>query len=528
MKKNHPVTGKEKTFPESTNILSTTDLKGIITDVNRDFVEVSGFSEEELLHKNHNVVRHPDMPPAAFQNLWDALKAGHAWMGLVKNRCKNGDHYWVHAYVMPIRREGRVTEYQSVRTRPSRELVERAEAIYAGIRAGHLPLALRLPQPLQGVRGRLGAALGAVTLLGVGVGVLAGAPVGPMVLAAVAFLALALAWIGWATRPLMRLRHRARAVVHNPLCQYIYTRRTDEYGEVDFALTMLSAETGAAVGRVAEATRRLTAQIREMAGVVGHARGEILHQQAETDQVATAVNEMAASIQEVARNAQDTADSAESADSSAAAGRRVVVSTGEAIAQLTDEVEKATQVIHGLEQRSEEISTVVDVIREIAEQTNLLALNAAIEAARAGEEGRGFAVVADEVRSLASRTQGATEEIRGMIEKLQAGAHSSVQVMGQSREQADRSVSQADEAARSLEEITRNVSAISEMSVQIATAVDEQRTVSEEINNSISSIRASADGNAQAVMEIERSAGELESLSQHLEVLAAQFWNRRI
>ncbi|MBK1690946.1 methyl-accepting chemotaxis protein [Ectothiorhodospira mobilis] len=525
MKKNHPVTGKEKTFPESTNILSTTDLKGIITDVNRDFVEVSGFSEEELLHKNHNVVRHPDMPPAAFQDLWDTIKAGRPWMGMVKNRCKNGDHYWVSAYVMPIRRDGRIAEYQSVRTRPPRERVERAEAVYAGINAGRLPLALRLP--LKGVRARLAAALGGAALLGTVAGLLAGAPAGPMLLAAALFLALSGAWAGWATRPLMRLRDRARAVVHDPLCQYIYTRRTDEYGEVAFALDMLSAETGAAVGRVAEATRRLTAQIREMAGVVGHAREEILRQQSETDQVATAVNEMAASIQEVARNAQETADSAESADGSAAQGRRVVVSTGEAIGQLTDEVEKATEAIHGLEQRSEEISTVVDVIREIAEQTNLLALNAAIEAARAGEQGRGFAVVADEVRSLASRTQGATEEIRGMIEKLQAGAHSSVQVMGQSREQAERSVGQADGAARSLEEITRNVSAISEMSVQIATAVDEQRSVSEEINNSISNIRASADGNAQSIMDIERSAGELETLSQHLEVLAAQFWNRR-
>ncbi|MCG5514586.1 MULTISPECIES: PAS domain-containing methyl-accepting chemotaxis protein [unclassified Ectothiorhodospira] len=524
MKKNLPVTGREKTFSANVNILSTTDAKGTITDVNDDFVDISGFSADELLRQNHNIVRHPDMPPAAFQNLWDTIKGGQSWMGLVKNRCKNGDHYWVSAYVTPIHHNGRITEYQSVRTRPPRECVERADRLYAQVMAGQTLWVLRWPMP--GLRMRLLGAVGLAGMLGWLGGILMGAPAIQTLVPVLLFVALAAGWAGWVTRPLARLQAQARSVVRNPLCQYVYTGRVDEVGEIQFAMRMLATETGAAVGRVAEAARRLSRQIKDMVGVIEQTRQEILREQAETDQVATAVNEMAASVQEVARNAQHTARSAEEADTSADSGRRVVVSTGEAIGHLSDEVERATQAIHELEQRTEEISTVVEVIQGIAEQTNLLALNAAIEAARAGEEGRGFAVVADEVRSLAARTQNATQEIQSMIERLQAGAQSSVQVMGQSQEQAGRSVRQADEAAQSLEEIARSVSSITEMSVQIATAVDEQSAVSEEINRSITNIRHSADGNAEAIVNIEQAAEELTQLSEHLEVLAGQFWDR--
>ncbi|SEQ05971.1 aerotaxis receptor [Ectothiorhodospira magna] len=524
MKKNLPVTGKEKTFSSQVNILSTTDLKGIITDVNDDFIEISGYTEAELLNKNHNILRHPDMPPAAFQNLWDSLKAGKSWMGLVKNRCKNGDHYWVNAYVTPIQREGKVVEYQSVRTRPSRELINRAETLYAKVMAGNLPLALKLPLP--GVRERLLILIIGAGLTGMGLGFWLGGSGWQVALPGLGFILLASAWTWFSLAPLIRLRNRTRKVVHNPLCQFVYTGRTDEYGEIDFALRMLSAETGAAVGRVAEAAKRLAGQIQEMVASVEKSRREILAQQAETEQVATAVNQMSASVHEVALSAGHTATAAEHADNGASAGRQVVVDTGKAIGHLAREVDQATQLIHELQTHSDEISTVVEVIQGIAEQTNLLALNAAIEAARAGEEGRGFAVVADEVRNLASRTQKSTREIQAMIEKLQAGAQSSVQVMGQSREQAERCVTQAEEAAESLESITRSVGAITEMSIQIATAVNQQSTVSEDINRSVTQIRHSSEDNADAILKIEQAAGELAKLSQHLELLAQQFWDR--
>uniref|UniRef100_UPI00289D3155 PAS domain-containing protein n=1 Tax=Stutzerimonas balearica TaxID=74829 RepID=UPI00289D3155 len=131
MRMNLPVTGREVSYSDSANILSTTDLNGDITYVNPDFIRISGFDEQELLGQHHNVVRHPDMPPEAFADLWSCVRAGRSWMGMVKNRCKNGDHYWVSAFVTPISRDGRVVEYQSVRTKLRPEQVAAAEQLYA-------------------------------------------------------------------------------------------------------------------------------------------------------------------------------------------------------------------------------------------------------------------------------------------------------------------------------------------------------------------------------------------------------------
>ncbi len=133
MKKNLPVTGREVLYDDDATIISVTDLKGTITYVNHDFIDISGFSQEELLGKNHNIVRHPDMPPLAFEDLWGSLKRGQSWRGMVKNRCKNGDHYWVDAYVTPVYSKGQAVGYQSVRSKPQRKQVEEAEALYARI-----------------------------------------------------------------------------------------------------------------------------------------------------------------------------------------------------------------------------------------------------------------------------------------------------------------------------------------------------------------------------------------------------------
>ncbi|MCT4723899.1 MULTISPECIES: PAS domain-containing protein [Enterobacteriaceae] len=131
MRQNLPVTGRNLELPKDANILSTTSPQSHITYVNPDFIKISGFTEEELLGQPHNIVRHPDMPPAAFEHMWSTLKSGRSWMGLVKNRCKNGDHYWVSAYVTPIAKNGSIVEYQSVRTKPEPEQVLAAEKLYA-------------------------------------------------------------------------------------------------------------------------------------------------------------------------------------------------------------------------------------------------------------------------------------------------------------------------------------------------------------------------------------------------------------
>lgn len=248
-----------------------------------------------------------------------------------------------------------------------------------------------------------------------------------------------------------------------------------------------------------------------------------MKQKEEVDKVATAMNEMSATVHEVARNATEAAEAAQQADAETRTGKSVVSQAIEAIDLLASEVESAAQVIHKLEQDSDEIGAVLDVIRGIAEQTNLLALNAAIEAARAGEQGRGFAVVADEVRTLAQRTQQSTQEIQNMIERLQSGSQDAVKAMEQGKNRAQAGVTQAAEAGTSLETIAAAVSTISDMNTQIATAAEEQSVVAEEINLNINSIsdmsdKMSASKSGDANTEnIKRAMSDIQALLHELQ-----------
>ena len=141
MRINEPVTNNEVHMKDGEILVSRTNLKGIITDCNENFIRISGFSRKELIGKNHNMVRHPDMPPEAFQDLWDTVKEGKPWRGIVKNRCNNGDFYWVVANVTPVTENGRVTEYMSMRTKPTRAQIAEAETLYTQINAGKMPKA---------------------------------------------------------------------------------------------------------------------------------------------------------------------------------------------------------------------------------------------------------------------------------------------------------------------------------------------------------------------------------------------------
>ena len=525
MRMNLPVTGRDVSISDTANILSTTDLNGDITYVNPDFIKISGFEESELLGQHHNIVRHPDMPTEAFADLWSSVRGGSSWMGMVKNRCKNGDHYWVSAFVTPISRNGRVVEYQSVRTKPAPAQIAAAEQLYAQLRDKRPPVALRRAPLSARSRVALLAALGAAPCV---VGALLG---GAGLIAALATAAAAVIGVGAmayvALAPLQRLAEQARRVGDNPVGQLVYAGRRDEFGQIAFAMKMLETEAGAMVGRIADCSRQLSSHARDLLGAMHGSTESASRQQQETDLIATAIRQMTASVQEVALNAQRTAEVAARADSEAASGREIVGLTGSSITRLAGDIQQAAEVIHQLESHSQEISRVLEVIHSIAEQTNLLALNAAIEAARAGDQGRGFAVVADEVRQLASRTSSATTDIQSMIGSLQAGARQAVDVMQRSREQAQHSVSHADQAEHSLGGINSRVNEISAMSSQIAAAVDQQSSASEEITQSIVSIRGSSDNHVATGLHSQRSACGVAQLADGMLELVQQFWARR-
>ncbi|HET8709789.1 MAG TPA: PAS domain-containing methyl-accepting chemotaxis protein, partial [Spongiibacteraceae bacterium] len=385
MKINLPVTDRELSYESTANILSTTNLKGAITYVNSDFLRISGFETDELIGKNHNVVRHPDMPPAAFGDLWKTVQNGQSWMGIVKNRCKNGDYYWVDAFVTPIQRDGVTAEYQSIRRQPRREFAQRAEKLYAQLRSETGTKLLRTPKLAVHWRTFLPTACGttaAAVIVGLTNNLLLSllAIVGSGLLSALgSYLPL---------RQLNAILDVARRKPGNTVAQYVYTGRMDEAGEVLLQMKMLESECAGLIGRIADSAGGIAESSAQVDTTVNETKQAVDYQKTEAEQVATAMHEMASTIQDVARNAQLASDAANSGLNEVNSGKQLVDSSLGAIIELQSSLNSAAEVIEALEAESNNISQVLDVISSIADQTNLLALNAAIEAARAGEAGR--------------------------------------------------------------------------------------------------------------------------------------------
>ena len=290
----------------------------------------------------------------------------------------------------------------------------------------------------------------------------------------------------------------------------------DELGDVAAAFNHMADGFSSAIREVAQATDQLAAAAEETATVSQQTSSGVSQQQSEIQQAAAAINQMSASVNEVARSAQQAADAASSGNAAALDGKRLIDQTVALIDVLAGDVTAAGSAVEALQLESEHIGGVLDVIRGVADQTNLLALNAAIEAARAGEMGRGFAVVADEVRTLASRTQQSTQEIHGMIERLQSGASNAVAVMQRSGQRARESVDQTRRAGESFESILGVIATINDMNNQVASASEEQSAVAEEINRKISSISVVTEQTAAGAQHTSSASGELARLAERL------------
>ena len=324
------------------------------------------------------------------------------------------------------------------------------------------------------------------------------------------------------------LRHAVAAMEdiaqgEGDLTHRLEAKGSDEISQLARAFNLFVDKIRDTIAQVTGATSQLAAAAEEMSHISTDTSNGVQRQRSETEQVATAMNEMTATVQEVARNAESAAEAARGADEESSRGQQVVSESVASIDTLAGEVEHAAGVIQRVEQDTESIGTVLEVIQGIAEQTNLLALNAAIEAARAGEQGRGFAVVADEVRSLASRTQSSTQEIKEMIERLQANAQDAVSVMEGGREKARTSVDFASKAGEALERITGAVNAIATMNNQIAEAARQQGEVSEEINRNVVNISQVAEETSGSTTQMANASQELARLAADLQGLVGRF-----
>jgi aerotaxis receptor len=503
MRVNQPVTQREFQVADGATLMSTTDPSSHIGYANAAFIEASGFSREELERQPHNIVRHPDMPVEAFADMWATLKGGEPWTALVKNRRKDGDHYWVRANAVPMVRNGRTVGHLSVRTKPARDEVAAAEALYRAMREGklgtrklHKGLLVRsgwmgwtsLPQTL-GVRWRIRLALGAAAAVSIGgaaaLGVagwgFAGITLGTLALAS----ALLEAQIA---RPLEQLREQALSVASGASQHTTHMNRVDEIG-----MTMR------AVGQLGLMFRWLIDDVAQQVLNVQAAIGEIAQGNddlsARTEQAASSVQETASSMEQMSATVKNNAETASQAD-------RLSGTASEAAAKGGRAVSEVVSTMSDISASSKKIADIIGTIDSIAFQTNILALNAAVEAARAGEQGRGFAVVAGEVRALAQRSAEAAREIKSLI--------------GASVDRVEAGSRLVDDAGRTMDDIVAQVQRVTSLIGEISTATREQSGGITQVSQAVGHLDQITQQNAALV---EQSAAASQSLRQQAERL---------
>ena len=484
MRSNLPVTNSEVQLVESKTIVSVTDLKGKITFANPYFVEISGFTEAELLGAPQNIVRHPDMPKEAFADMWTTIQSGAPWSGIVKNRCKNGDYYWVAANVTPVLKAGVPVGYMSVRTKPTASEIKAASQAYTAFKRGNPDkLLLRQGQavrssPLRRLKRVIGLSL--TRQVNVTCGIL---------------FSLLLLLAGWSV-------NRGLAIVFPAVCVFaaiitasLWSSLYANLGNVNVALTLarrmaggdltseVSTNSNNEVGKLLKALRQtnvnlhsIISDVRENFDEMRLATHEIasgnMNLSSRTESQASSLEETASSMEELTNNVEK--------NSSNVVGANVLAGRASDLARNSGTtVKEMVATMSDISDSSRRILDFVGMIDSIAFQTNILALNAAVEAAKAGENGRGFAVVASEVRHLAQRSATAAKEVKSLI--------------GASLKNVDEGASLAKDAGSNMDEVITAVAAVKKV-------MDE--------------ITLTSKGQTEGIVQVNQAVGHMDEITQ--------------
>jgi len=516
MRNNSPVTNTEVLLSERFSIVSTTDLQGNITYANPYFVEISGFSVQELTGAPQNILRHPDMPKEAFADLWCTIKSGRPWTGMVKNRTKAGDYYWVLANVTPVYDNGKPVGYMSVRTKPSREQVQQADAAYKEIREGN-PRKLHIQDGgvvNNGLVSKLGR-VGVVPRLQLSLAVVVLAFVllalhvllpdivpttDVFVLGMVVLGMWAVGYIAWSLQrqvltPLLHAIQVARTMAGGDLTHDIEAACQNELGQLQNALRQSNINLRSIIGDVRSNFESINLATQEIA--TGN-----MDLSNRTESQASSLQETAASMEQLTGTVQQSAHNAAQANA-------LAVDASETANKSGAIVQHVVTTMQDISAASKKIVDIIGLIDGIAFQTNILALNAAVEAARAGEQGRGFAVVASEVRSLAGRSAAAAKEIKVLIDtslsKVDAGTALTVQAGG------------------AMQQVIDSTARVTTIMAEMTAATREQSLGIAQVSQAVNLLDTVTQQNAALVEEAAAAAGNLSEQTNNLTSALAIF-----
>ncbi|BAK76827.1 methyl-accepting chemotaxis sensory transducer with PAS sensor [Pseudogulbenkiania sp. NH8B] len=524
MKRNLPVTETEHLLDPLKPVVSKTDLKGIITYANPSFLEISGFAKEELVGKSHNIVRHPDMPPAAFADLWRTIQADRPWRGLVKNRRKDGGYYWVDAYVTPITENGRKVGYMSVRSAPSREDVARAEQLYRAVSAGHARFPASKHRYTLSINTAIMLFVGSIFCLGLIRTLLQG----PAYMA-VAVLQILIMFVGgfWLSRristPLQQAERVFQRMVEGDFRAELDTRAPREVGVLLSRMQTLQINLRALICDIVLAARVVEGESERMRAESRQLESRVAAQADGIATMAATLEQFTAAVSEISESTRRGTDFAEEARQRVTSGQAEMAQSRQASDAVMATVAQAGTLLDGLQTAVTEIDCITRTIREVADQTNLLALNAAIEAARAGEQGRGFAVVADEVRKLAERTGCSTEDISSTIVRVQDSTRRVLEVMQETAAAVTNSATRLEATQQAFSEIHSASSGVARSSHDISTSLAQQSEAAHNIASSMEQINVLASENQATVRRFKQAADTLHRAADEQHALLAHF-----